>query len=228
MKKLSIIAACVLVVGLLGGCGSKLDATGYIQALLDNSYKNDSTQFVELKIGTAEEAADLYEQGLDAEVDAFVGAVNAMLSPISTITDEQSQYLKQVFADIFAGARYTVGEAEKQDDNSFVVTISYEQMHVFAPAMKTFNADVEDMINEWTEEVQAGGDLPADEEIADAVVSSLIDAFENSFAEAVYDEPQTTTVRIELINNVYTPKQSDFTNLESVMFDYGDLANVNQ
>ena len=43
-------------------------ASEYLKALLDNSYKNDSSQLVSMKIKTAEEAAEIYEEGLDAAV----------------------------------------------------------------------------------------------------------------------------------------------------------------
>lgn len=56
VKRIALALVCVLMVGILGGCGSKFDAQAYLNALLDASYKNDSTAFVEMKIGTAEEA----------------------------------------------------------------------------------------------------------------------------------------------------------------------------
>ncbi len=96
MKKLSTILACLLMVSLLGGCGSKFDASGYVKALLDNSYKNDSTQFVSMKIGTADEAAKLYEEGLDSEVSAMVSSMGY------SVTDEQEQAIREVFAKILA------------------------------------------------------------------------------------------------------------------------------
>ena len=51
MRKIVILLAAVMAAVLLGGCGN-FDASGYIKALLDNSYKNDSTAFVEEKVGT--------------------------------------------------------------------------------------------------------------------------------------------------------------------------------
>lgn len=216
MKKLSIIAACLALIGLLGGCGSKFDASGYVKALLDNSYKNDSTQFVSMKIGTADEAAKLYEQGLNAEADA-------MLEMVGGVSEEKTQEIKDVFANILAGAKYTVGEAEKQDDKSYVVTVKYEQMQVFGPAAEAYMEDVIDMRDEWTAAAMAGEEIPSEDEMVAAVIDSLIDCFNEYSQNATYAGPETTTIRIELVDNVYTPNQSDLLNLETVLFDIDAL-----
>ncbi|MCM1175893.1 MAG: hypothetical protein NC341_12695 [Blautia sp.] len=222
MKKLSLILAGVLTAGLLGGCGNSFDAAAYAKALLDNSYKNDSTQFVSMKIGTAEEAADLYEQGLDANVDAMVASAGG------SITAEQAESFRQVFADIYGGAKYTVGEAEKQDDGSFVVTITYEQMNVFEPAMTAYMDEVNNMVEEWTAAATAGSELPSEDEMNEQIISAYRDCFVDSLANVTYDEPATATLRIELIDNVWTPNEDDVMNLEMVFFDMDDALSALQ
>ena len=206
MKKLSIIVACLLMVSILGGCGSKFDASGYVKALLDNSYKNDSTQFVSMKIGTADEAAKLYEDGLDSEVSAMVSSMGY------SVSDEQEQAIREVFANILAGAKYTVGEAEKQDDGSYVVTITYETMEIFGSAMEDYMDKIVEM--------QAG---LTGEETSDELVAMAIDAFKDvldaSLANVSYADPETTTITVELVDKVYTPNQSDLYDLEASLFD---------
>lgn len=222
MRKLSLILAGALTVGLLGGCGNSFDAAAYAKALLDNSYKNDSTQFVSMKIGTAEEAADLYEQGLDANVDAMVASAGG------SISTEQAESFRQVFADIYGGAKYTVGEAEKQDDGSFVVTITYEQMNVFEPAMTAYMEEVNTMVEEWTAAAYAGEDIPTDAEMNEQIISKYKDCFVDSLANVTYDEPATATLRIELVDNVWTPNEDDVMNLEMVFFDMEDALSALQ
>lgn len=222
MKKLSLILAGALTVGLLGGCGNSFDAAAYAKALLDNSYKNDSTQFVSMKIGTAEEAAALYEQGLDANVDAMVSSAGG------SISTEQAESFRQVFADIYDGAKYTVGEAEKQGDDTFVVTITYEQMNVFEPAMTAYMDEVNSMVEEWTAAAMAGEDVPSEAEMSEQIIATYKDCFVDSLANVTYDEPATATLRIELIDNVWTPNEDDVMNLEMIFFDMEDAMNVLQ
>ena len=76
MKKVALLMLSVLTLGLFAGCGKGFDASAYVKALLDNSYKNDSTAFVEMKIGSAEEASSLDEEGLDAEMQGVLAGVS--------------------------------------------------------------------------------------------------------------------------------------------------------
>ena len=73
MKKIIMLLACVLTVGILGGCTSGKDVRSYLQALLDTSYKNDTAAFVKMGLGTGEDASALYEQGIDNGTEAFCG-----------------------------------------------------------------------------------------------------------------------------------------------------------
>lgn len=209
MKKIALVLSCVMMMGLLGGCGS-FDAAAYLSALLDNSYKNDSTAVVAQEIATAEEAAAIYEEGLDVQVDAFVSVLG--------ISEDQADGLRAALANVLAGAKYTVGEAEKQSDGSYVVTVSYEKMNVFGPATEIYMVAVEEISTAYTEAALAGEEVSQEEmivEVLDAFVAALNDAAAN----ATYDEAQTTTVRIELVDDQYAPNEADLQNLTNVLFD---------
>jgi len=210
MKKLALIMSCVMMAGMLAGC-AKFDASAYLAALLDNSYKNDSTALVELGLGTAEEAAEIYEQGLDTEMEA--------LTSTAGISEDQAEGLREVIADMLAGAKYSVGEAQAQDDGSFVVTVTYEQMNVFGPALETYLAETEALVAEWTEAYMAGEEVASEDELMEEVINMFGDVLADAVANATYDEPQTTTVRIEKVDNAYQPNTDDLTNLEYVLFD---------
>ncbi len=219
MKKLSMILACALTVGVLGGCGNSFDAAEYTRAILDNSYKNDSSKFVEMKVGTAEEAADLYEQGLKSEVEALV-----YLSGAGSATDEQFEELKGVFADIYKATKYTVDGAEKQDDGSYLVTITYEPINVLGPAMESYNAEAETMIANW----DSTGEYPSTEEMSEQFIDVYIDCFTTALANATYDEAATATLKIELVDKVWTPNEEDVLNFETSLFDIEALTSAMQ
>lgn len=210
MKKLTMTLVVVMMLGLLAACGKSFDAAGYTKALLDNSYKNDSTAFVEMKIGTAEEAAQLYEEGLDTELQAMADGAGIDTSDL--------EGFREIFAKLLAGAKYTVGEAVEQKDGSFVVTITYEQMQVFGPAMENYMESITAMTEEWMS-VTSEEELPTEEEMYAAIFDELKVCMTDAVANATYAEPATTTVRIELIDNVYQPNQEDIFKLESLIFD---------
>ena len=210
MKKIALIMSCVMMTGMLAGC-AKFDASAYLAALLDNSYKNDSTALVELGIGTEEEAAAIYEQGLDTEMQA--------LTSTAGISADQVEGLRDVIADMLAGAKYTVGEAEAQDDGSYVVTVTYEQMNVFGPTIDNYMAETEALVAEWTEAALAGEEVASEDELMAEVIGLFETVLADAVANATYDAPQTTTVRIEKVDNAYQPNTEDLTNLEYVLFD---------
>ena len=64
-----------------------------------------------------------------------------------------------------------------------------------------------------------GGTTPSEDEMMDAIIMELATCLEESLATATYDEPATTTIRIELNDRVYAPNQDDLANLEMVLFD---------
>lgn len=218
MKKLALTLIAVLTAGLLAACGNSFDASRYINALLDNSYKNDSTAFVEMKIGTEEEAKALYEQGLQAEIDAMLTDMD--------ISEKQLEGFRTIIGEILGRAKYTVGEAEKQGDGSYVVTVTYEQLNVFVPAMEAYYAVIEQMLTDWTEAALAGEETPTEEEMMAQMIDELKVCLEDALANATYDEPVTTTITIELVDKVYTPREADLLDLETKMFDVEEMADM--
>ncbi len=212
LKKIALALVCVMMIGVLGGCGAKFDAQAYLNALLDASYKNDSTAFVNMKIGTAEEAAELYEQGIDSEMDAFLSQLE--------VSEELEAEFRQLFKDMLGKVKYTVEGAEKQEDGSYIVTVSYEQMIIFEPIMADYEAVITDLTTQWMESEE----VPSEDEMMEAMIVALKDCMQSNLENVEYAEAETTEVAIELIDKVYTPNQDDVANLESVLFDT-DAAN---
>ena len=87
-------------------------------------------------------------------------------------------------------------------------------MNVFQPTTATYQEKVAALAKEWTE-----GDAPSEEEMMHQIVLTYKESLEAVLAEVQYNEPQTMTVRIELVDNVYTPNTDDVAELEKVLFD---------
>ncbi len=216
MRKIVILLAAVMAAVLLGGCGN-FDASGYIKALLDNSYKNDSTAFVEEKVGTKEQAEELYAQGIDTAMKS--------LTSQGAISDELKSEFETVVKDVYKNVKYTVGEATKKDDG-FEVEVKYQKMKLYAAAMETYNAAYEAYINEMTEKATNGEETPSEDEINEAVFGMLKDAMKDALANVEYEDEQSTTIRVDLVNKVYTPNEEDVYNLEQMLFDIEEVSAV--
>lgn len=213
-KKLSIMLVCIMLVGLLGGCGSSFDAAGYISAILDNSYKNDSSKFVSMKIGTAEEASETYETSLKGEVDTLI-----YLSSAGEASDEQYEQIKGIMTDIYGQLRYNVEGAEKQDDGSYVVSITYEKINVFGPAMEAYITELDNL----SAELMSADEYPSDEELTNLLFETYIECFENALANVTFDESATATIRVELKDKMWQPNEDDVLTFETSLFDIDAL-----
>lgn len=207
IEKMLVLLIGVLIVGTVSGCTSDKSVRTYLQALLDTSYKNDSSAFVEIKLGTAEEAQALYEQGIDTGVGVFCSRLG--------VSDEYKDEFRQIYMDMLGKVRYTVEEAQKQSDGSYIVTVAYEKMNIFKPALALHQENVAAMMEEWAN----ASEPPTEEEMVAAVYREFKNSMETILAEVQYEEAASMTVRIELIDNVYTPNANDIEELEKALFD---------
>ena len=117
IARMALLLTGILMIGVLGGCTSDKSVRTYLQALLDASYKNDPTAFMAIKLGSAEDAQALYEQGIDVGVSVFCSRLG--------MSDVYEGEYRQVYMDMLSKVRYTVEDAERQTDGSYVVTVTY-------------------------------------------------------------------------------------------------------
>ncbi len=206
-QKIIFLLISIVAVSTLSGCTSDKTVKNYLQALLDTSYKNDATIFVDMKLGTAEEAKALYDRGIDTGVGVFCSKLG--------VSDTYRESFRQVYMDMLAKVRYTVDTAEKQSDGSYVVTVTYEKMNIFQPALERHQEAVAAMADAW----KNAEEPPTEEELEESVFLEFKNSMETVLAELQYDEAATMTVRIELIENVYTPNTDDIAELEKALFD---------
>ncbi len=214
-KKISMILLCIMLTTFLSGCGNSPDMAGYISAILDNSFKNDSTKFVSMEIGTAEQAAKSYETTLAGEVDALIE-----LSDAGPASDEQRAQMESIVKDIYAKAKYTVDGAEKQDDGSYVVTVTYERANVYGNMLDAYIADAMELNSEL--EGMSETEMPSEAELRETLLNSYIDDFNNALANVTYDKPATATIRVELKNQTWQVNSADFTVFQQNLFDLKD------
>ncbi len=208
-----IILPLLAVMALIpAGCGKSFDASGYVKALLDNSYKNDSAEFVAQGIGTKEEAEQVYNDGIQKEIDSLLLQAD--------ISDELAEEFSSVIKDAYKNVKYTVGEAAKQDDGSFTVEVKYQKMNIFAPAMEIFTTKTTEYMDEMTEKTANGEAAPSEAEIMEQSFTIMKDAIKDSMADVTYGDEETITVHVELNDNTYSVNEDDVVSLEQALFDY--------
>ena len=206
-QKIIFLLISIVAVSTLSGCTSDKKVKNYLQALLDASYKNDAAIFVDMKLGSEEEAQALYDRGIDTGVGVFCSKLG--------VADAYRESFRQVYMDMLGKVRYTVDHAEKQSDGSYVVTVTYEKMNIFKPALERYQEAVAALAASW----QDAEEPPAEEALAESVYMEFRNSMESVLSEVQYDEAATMTVRIELLENIYTPNTEDIAELEKALFD---------
>jgi hypothetical protein len=198
------------MVGVLvfGGCTSNKDISKYLEALLDTSYKNDTSEFVKIKLGTEDEATALYSQGIEDGVTAFCESLN--------VPEGLDEDFRELYMDMLKLVKYEVGDAVKQSDGSYIVTVTYEKMNIFKPAVEIYEDSVAEIVDGWA---NSDEDID-DEEKQRQVILEFKNSMETVMSQITYDEPQEMTVRIELDDNKYTPNMSDVGELEKALMDW--------
>lgn len=207
IKKAAAAAVILMICVMVTACGAKLDAKAYLQAMLDLSYKGDSSQYVEMELGTAEDAALVFERGIDAEMAYFENKLS--------MSDELKNDFRELFKEMYSKAKYTVGEAKEQKDGSYIVDVSYERMKLFEPAITMYNKNIEALPEKWAKLEEN----PSQDEMLEDMAEVLRDSLRECMANVEYGETGTLTIKIALVDNVYTPESKDVAELEKALFD---------
>lgn len=208
VKKIALALVGVMLAGILSGCGAKFDAAAYLQATLDNSYKNESSGLVKMKLCTAEEAAAIYEDGMNIETKSFLQGLGL------SVSEAQEEEFLATIKDIFSKTKYTVGDVEKKDDGSYVVKVTCEKMIIFAPMQAECAAAVLNLQGD------ASFAALSQDQQTEKLVELIKDSMKAAAGAATYEEPAEFTVRIELQNKLYAPNKNDLISLEMALIDF--------
>lgn len=196
----------------LSGCSlfAQFDASGYTQAVLDATTRAEFDKYIELTNSTAEDAQAEYDEVLESFLAEFKSL---------SISDELLENYKQLFIDLLAKTKYSVGEAEK-DGNNFLVPLTIEPLIIY----EGFNDEVEEATAAFQEEVIAeyneSGEMPSDEEIYERSFQIMYDIMSARLASATYGEPQTLTITVsQNSDGLWNISDSDYEAIVSLLID---------
>lgn len=190
-----LLVLSVVTLLMLTACG-KFDAGAYVKALMDNSFKNDSSGFVKEGLGTKKEAEKLYKEGIEEITGALIE--NLDLSPGL----EKKYY--NMFTDMYKTTNYTVGEAIEQEDGSYTVALKYRQLQIMQPAL-TLAMD----------KAALSGVTETEE-----IYTLLLDCLKDELRNCSYGEEKEALIRVELQKDEYTVNEEDLQNIENYLIDW--------
>lgn len=194
----------VMSLTMLAGCGMKPDdAKAYVQATLDAGYKADFDEYAKITDSTKEDAQKLFDNNIDTVTNSLgFGALGA--------TEETTEKYRELLKEIFAKAKYTVGDV-KEKDGGFEVVVNAEPMQIFSGVQ-------DELVTKLQEKVAKSGQ-PKEEEINQLAIDMLYDLLTEKLASVTYGEPQSVTVHVTKdSNNVWNITESDLQAVDAALF----------
>ncbi len=196
--------AVVMVLTMLAGCGMKPDdAKAYVQATLDAGYKADFDEYAKITDSTKEEAQKLFDNNIDT-------VTNSLRFSALGATEETTEKYRELLKEIFAKAKYTVGEA-KEKEGGFEVEVKAEPMQIFSGVQ-------DELLTKLQEEVAKSGQSKEDE-INQLAIDMLYDLLNEKLGSVTYGEPQSITVHVTKdSSNVWNITESDLQAVDAALF----------
>ena len=203
-RNVSLAMVVVMALTMLAGCGMKPDdAKAYVQATLDAGYKADFDEYAKITDSTKEDAQKLFDNNIDTVTNSLgFGALGA--------TEETTEKYRELLKEIFAKAKYTVGDV-KEKDGGLEVVVNAEPMQIFSGVQ-------DELVTKLQEKVAKSGQ-PKEEEINQLAIDMLYDLLTEKLASVTYGEPQSVTVHVTKdSNNVWNITESDLQAVDAALF----------
>lgn len=224
MKKRHILAgalACALALTLTA-CGglTESDVTAYVQGELDCTYKGQySQEYLDLVDGMTEETArQQYEDNAQAEAQRLLNYLEVYYP-----TDQVNERATQLVKDIYANAKYTVGDGNKLQSGDFAVEVTLSPIELFHLIPDETYGQV------WTQVCEDNGTTPdqastlseqdfqpLDQEYA----LRMMDKVEEVLPQVTYGQDQSVMLQLKQDGDYYTLVSNGWTTLDDMVIDY--------
>lgn len=202
-----ILTACGLIAALLlmPGCEKKeFDAAAYTQAMMDATYHDDSSKFVEQDLGKEQEAEKMHKDTVDALVEAFSDVLGAQ--PDEKVKAE----LETAVDELCKKTDYTVGEA-LEDNGVYKVDVGIRPIE-FTSAFEgdAFNRQAEEAVKAA---MQEKADITPDE-LNTVLLNLLLTQLKTVTQQPTYGSRETVTVQVRKNDGLYEIPASGWEKLD--------------
>lgn len=215
MKRILSAVLAALMIIVLAGCGTKFDASGYVQSMLDTWYKGDYEKYMELTGATQAEAEEAHKSNLDVESDFF-----ANYFYIEHMSDETKQKIMDMYELIYDKAKYEVKEANETKEGGFTVEVLIYPINIMTLIEDDYNA----YLDEFNTKAQNGEyDDLSDEMYEEQFTSGLLDIINKHIPNIDYEEPKSRIVQVkedENEKNVYFVSDDEMSSIDEYIISY--------
>jgi len=174
----------------------------YVQATLDNCFKNENTLYEAVGIGTLEEAEKVYEDGIDLEIESLIYVLDDEGNAVK-VSDEDVEEWREVMKEILKNVDYTVEKAEENKDGSYSVTVKYRQLKIFYLTLEKYHKLLE-------EQTDALNDKYTDAYSYNCAVMQIYrECFKDALKALEYGEEQSMVLTVTQDSEGYWGLQED-------------------
>lgn len=185
-----VLLLCLVMTGLLSGCGSKFDARGYTKALLDLNFQGEAAGALEYVDGVTKE--DLMQQ-YQAFIDQFV---ETNIASGLELPETKRQSFAQLVSTILTTMRYDVKEAKESGKREYEVPVSIWPTDLFEKYQELLAADSLKI----AEKVREGGYVGTEEEVNQQMLGDIInhsyELLDAAFQDQEYQEEETVILHV--------------------------------
>ena len=206
-----VICGCIGIYRYIG----RFDASDYVRAVLDASYRNETDLYVEITGSPEEEAAGIFDENLDLTMEGFRR---------SDMPEEMLPRYRALFGEIAKKVSYTAGEPNRQEDGTYIVPVTVKSITLFTDTYGTFQSRAQEYAEEVTDRVTAGAQMPTEEEMQKQVYEIYYEVLkERVDSGMLYGAARDIGVRVtkEGVRN-FSINEEDMEKLDSLLIESVD------
>lgn len=191
---------------------NRFDASEYVQAVLDVSYKNKTELYEEVADVSEKEAKAVFQENLDATMEGF---------ETSDMPESLREQYRELFGEIAKNVNYTVGEAQKEKDGTYTVQVKVKPVTLFTDTYETFLTRAEEYAKEVTDRVTKGAQMPTDEEMQKEIYGIYYEVLKQQIeAGMLYGRAEDVTLHIEKERGgSYEIRSDDMKKLDGLLIE---------
>ena len=200
MKRVLVfVLALVMCMGLTG-CKKDFDAAGYTKAVLDANYHAKYVKYADFRGLSESDAKKEITDSMKAQMESAFSGID--------VSDEMLAKYIEAADKAYDLADFTVKEAKKQDDGSYVVTVAIKPANVFENSSNY----VDEIATEYMDKGQ-------DPTQPDVLVDILVESLNRAIQANTYGDETTLEVHVtEDKDGAYGIEDSEMEIIESTMF----------
>lgn len=216
------LAGCSSIMGMLGDESDRMSA--YVQGYLDMTYKGQFNEDYMEELGLTEaDMQERYEGGLRAEAQFFEMAIGYIEYP----TEESTQRLMDIYAEIYSYSDYTVESCTKLESGNYAVEVSFRPIDTLTKlSPEQFDQVFVEVLGEFGVYDDAGLAAMSEEDYiaADGVYAQrIMDLLEQAIPGTGNGEERSVIVQIKDSGDYWEPVQEDIDTIDYYLIDYSSF-----